>query len=232
MQRYTVNLYQETALHVSGGTSTHHQERIQLYLQHLVFVTPLLLSVAIVEELEPVWVCCGWRTPDFQKILHIKLNEVGAEMSHADGRTDTRTDMTKLIVDFRNFVNTPNKKVPLQVWSVWRRVVEWRYCRHLFLTAPPDGCKWSTLLADSFVPGAHWVGRGWVGLRTGLDVPYSRNFFYLCWKSTIRQSSSLQSPALLLHRIRYRGLRFLWKTKPESNPLLLFFEWSYVISSI
>jgi hypothetical protein len=22
-----------------------------------------LLTVAIVEELEPVWVCCGWRTP-------------------------------------------------------------------------------------------------------------------------------------------------------------------------
>jgi hypothetical protein len=54
MQRYTVYLYLETALHVSGGTSTHNQERIQLYLQHLVFVTPLLLSDAIVEELEPV----------------------------------------------------------------------------------------------------------------------------------------------------------------------------------
>ena len=47
-------LYLETALHVSGGTSTHHQERMQLYLQHLVFVTSLLLSAAIVEELEPV----------------------------------------------------------------------------------------------------------------------------------------------------------------------------------
>jgi hypothetical protein len=54
IQRYTVYLYLETALHVSGGTCTHHQERIQLYLQHLVFVTPLLLSDAIVEELEPV----------------------------------------------------------------------------------------------------------------------------------------------------------------------------------
>ena len=43
MQRYTVYLYLETALHVSGGTSTHHQERIQLYLQHLVFVTALQL---------------------------------------------------------------------------------------------------------------------------------------------------------------------------------------------
>jgi hypothetical protein len=47
MQRYTVYLYLETALHVSGGFSTHHQKRIQLYLQHLVFVTPLLLSAAI-----------------------------------------------------------------------------------------------------------------------------------------------------------------------------------------
>jgi hypothetical protein len=28
IQRYTVYLYLETALHVSGGTSTHHQERI------------------------------------------------------------------------------------------------------------------------------------------------------------------------------------------------------------
>jgi hypothetical protein len=49
--------YLETALHVLGGTSTHHQERKQLYLQHLVFVTPLLLSAAIVGT------CCGWRTP-------------------------------------------------------------------------------------------------------------------------------------------------------------------------
>jgi hypothetical protein len=54
MQRYTEYLYLGTALHVSCGTSTHYQERLQLYLQHLVFVTPLLLSAAIVEELEPV----------------------------------------------------------------------------------------------------------------------------------------------------------------------------------
>jgi hypothetical protein len=54
MQRYTVYLYLETALHVSGGASTHHQGCIQLYLQDLVFVTPSLLSAAIVEELEQV----------------------------------------------------------------------------------------------------------------------------------------------------------------------------------
>jgi hypothetical protein len=46
--------YLETALHVSGGTTTHHQEHKQLYLQHLVFVTPLLLPAGIVEELELV----------------------------------------------------------------------------------------------------------------------------------------------------------------------------------
>ena len=44
--------YLETAVHVSGGTSTNHQECIQLYLQHLVFVTLLLLPATIVEELE------------------------------------------------------------------------------------------------------------------------------------------------------------------------------------
>jgi len=32
MQRYTV--YLETAVHILGGTTSHHQERKQLYLQH------------------------------------------------------------------------------------------------------------------------------------------------------------------------------------------------------
>jgi hypothetical protein len=39
--------YLEIALHVSAGTTTHHQEHKQLYLQHLVFVTQLMLPVAI-----------------------------------------------------------------------------------------------------------------------------------------------------------------------------------------
>jgi hypothetical protein len=47
-------IFLEAALHVLGGTSTHHQELKQLYLQHLVFVTPLLLPAAVVEELELV----------------------------------------------------------------------------------------------------------------------------------------------------------------------------------
>jgi hypothetical protein len=60
--------YLETALHVSGGTSTHHQERKQLYLQHRIFVTLLLLPTAIVEELELVWVCCAH--PNQFQIFH------------------------------------------------------------------------------------------------------------------------------------------------------------------
>jgi hypothetical protein len=90
MQRYTVYLYLETALHVSGGTSTHHQERKQLYLQHLVFVTPLLLPAANAagssNGVTDTVVCApddGWRChpkyveqfPD--KIKFITLQRVG-----------------------------------------------------------------------------------------------------------------------------------------------------------
>ena len=53
MQRYTC-LFLEPALHVLGGISTHHQEHIQLYLQHLELFKPLLLPVAVVAELEIV----------------------------------------------------------------------------------------------------------------------------------------------------------------------------------
>jgi hypothetical protein len=38
--------YLEIALHVSGSTSIHHHVRIKLYLQHLLFVRPLLLPAA------------------------------------------------------------------------------------------------------------------------------------------------------------------------------------------
>ena len=44
----------KTALHISGGISTHHQEHTQLYLQYLLLVKPLLLPSAIVEELKLV----------------------------------------------------------------------------------------------------------------------------------------------------------------------------------
>jgi len=45
--------YLEIALRVSGGTTIHHQERKQLYVQHLVFVTPLVVRVCY-STLKPV----------------------------------------------------------------------------------------------------------------------------------------------------------------------------------
>ena len=55
--------YVSTVLHGSGVTITHPQE-------HKTTVTTasgnhytVLLSAAIVEELELIWVCCGWRKP-------------------------------------------------------------------------------------------------------------------------------------------------------------------------
>ena len=45
---------------------------------------------------------------DLQKILksnYMKIRPVGAELFHTDGRTD----MTKLIVAFRNFTNEPKR---------------------------------------------------------------------------------------------------------------------------
>jgi hypothetical protein len=78
--------YLETALHFSGGTITHYQERKYLYLQHLVFVTPLLLSAAIVEELEPVKVCCGWRTSPTAHFYRFQLTAADS----SNGVTNSR----------------------------------------------------------------------------------------------------------------------------------------------
>jgi len=45
IQQYTVYLYLQTAVYVSGGISTHHQELMSLYLQYLAVLRPLLLPV-------------------------------------------------------------------------------------------------------------------------------------------------------------------------------------------
>ena len=77
MQLYTVYLYLENPLHVSGGTSPHHQERIQLHLQHLVFVTPLLLPAAIAAGSSTVF-CTpddGWKYhPKYVERFPDKIN--------------------------------------------------------------------------------------------------------------------------------------------------------------
>jgi len=48
----------------------------------------------------------------FDKDTHIpyfiKILPVGTELFHADRGTDRQTDMTKLIVAFPNFANSPN----------------------------------------------------------------------------------------------------------------------------
>ena len=54
-------------------------------------------------KLEFSWQC-------FEEYSNIKFHEnppVGAELFHADWRTDRRTQMTKLIVAYRNFANAP-----------------------------------------------------------------------------------------------------------------------------
>ena len=47
--------YLKTAVHVSGCTTTKHQERKQLFLQYLVFVRPLLLPAAIARTLHSLF---------------------------------------------------------------------------------------------------------------------------------------------------------------------------------
>jgi hypothetical protein len=40
----------------------------------------------------------------------MKIRQVGAELFHADGRTDRRTHMTQLVVAFVNFAKEPKKQ--------------------------------------------------------------------------------------------------------------------------
>jgi hypothetical protein len=55
MQRYIVYLYLEIALHVLGGTSTHHQERIPYNCIYSIwYLSHRYCIAAIVEDLEPV----------------------------------------------------------------------------------------------------------------------------------------------------------------------------------
>jgi hypothetical protein len=43
----------------------------------------------------------------YSNINFAKIHPVGTEFYHADVQTDSQTDMTKLVVVFRNFANAP-----------------------------------------------------------------------------------------------------------------------------
>ena len=47
MQRYTIYLFLHNALHVSGGSSAHHQELKTVYTTSGTFVTSLLLPATV-----------------------------------------------------------------------------------------------------------------------------------------------------------------------------------------
>ena len=52
-----------TALHISGVTTTHPQEHKANASTASGNHNTVLLSAAILENLELIWLCCRWRTP-------------------------------------------------------------------------------------------------------------------------------------------------------------------------
>jgi hypothetical protein len=50
---------------------------------------------------------CDRYSKNNQILFVMKIRSLGAELFHAGGRTDGRTDVTKLIVAFRNFASAP-----------------------------------------------------------------------------------------------------------------------------
>jgi len=76
--------YLETALYVSCGTNTHHQERKQLHLQHLVFVRPLVLPAAIAAgSTDDGWWCHPKHVEQFpDKIKCVTLHLVGHTLEY------------------------------------------------------------------------------------------------------------------------------------------------------
>jgi len=49
----------------------------------------------------------------------MEIHPVGAELLHADGRTDRRTDMMYLIVAFRSFANVLKNVPPCYNYKIY-----------------------------------------------------------------------------------------------------------------
>ena len=64
----------------------------------------------------------------------MKVLAVGVELFHEDGRTDRRTDKTKLIVAFGNLANAPKNAAPhkvycfIEAYGIYRRSVTCKSC--------------------------------------------------------------------------------------------------------
>jgi len=61
---------------------------------------PLLLS-----DFNETWIFAAYFREKTQISNFMKIRSVGAELFHVGGRTEGQTDITKLIVAFRNFAN-------------------------------------------------------------------------------------------------------------------------------
>ena len=57
----------------------------------------------------------------------MKIRSVGAELFHADGRTDRQTDMTQPVVAFRNFANAPTNTNTQFCYSIVTCFCLWLY---------------------------------------------------------------------------------------------------------
>jgi len=103
--------YLPTALHVSGGTTTHNQERKQLYLKHLVFVTPLLLPA-------DCSACFGW--------YHHPSSGAQTTVSTASGICHTVTATCWLLCMFRVVPPPIIRSANNCIYSIW--YLSHRYC--------------------------------------------------------------------------------------------------------
>jgi hypothetical protein len=59
------------------------------------------------------------KNPKISNFMKIRL--VGTELFHDGGATDRQTDVTNLIIAFRNFVNVPQNEVLIHV-PIYKRL--------------------------------------------------------------------------------------------------------------